>query len=338
MKTMKRTSGLPALLTLMYCIGLCGAWALLYGAADRWWPVSLLLFGPRWMLGLPLLVLLPWAVLRHRLLLIPLGFAAVVLAGPVMGFQVAQEQNGVPSGARIRVLSCNLRVGEADFEALSRVVREYDVDVVAVQEYIGDRRLTLPEGWQGKRDGQVAVYSRFPLQVGEALKLHRGGRKWKRQTVLPAVIRTPAGPVAFFAVHLPSARYGLQHLLDRRKLINPEKAGLLEAETRAREEASMLARAMVDRAVLPVIVAGDFNLPRESYIFRRYWSDMSDASVLLTGYGWTFFESLRGLPVMLAVDRVLAGNGAEARWFRVGPDVDSDHRPVIADVVLTPAG
>ena len=63
------------------------ATGLLWGFADVWWPATVLLFGPRWVLLLPAVVLLPWAVLRDRDWVVPLGVAVVVAAGPLVGLR-----------------------------------------------------------------------------------------------------------------------------------------------------------------------------------------------------------------------------------------------------------
>jgi hypothetical protein len=41
-------------------------------AGDRWWTASMLLFGPRWLLSLPLFLLVPAAAVFNRRLLLPL--------------------------------------------------------------------------------------------------------------------------------------------------------------------------------------------------------------------------------------------------------------------------
>src|SRR5207302_11334883 len=79
----------------------------------------------------------------------------------------------------------------------------------------------------------------------------------------------------------------------------------------------------------PLLIAGDFNLPTDSAIYRRHWSQYANAfSAVGLGFGHTKFTRWAGF----RIDRVLAGPGWKFRSCQVGPDVGSDHRPVIAHV------
>jgi vancomycin resistance protein VanJ len=88
------------------------------------------------------------------------------------------------------------------------------------------------------------------------------------------------------------------------------------------------------RAAGPVLLVGDFNTPPESAIFRRVWAGYADAfSDAGWGWGYTFWTRLAAV----RIDHVLVGRGGRATSCRVGPDVGSPHRPVVADVAW-PAG
>jgi endonuclease/exonuclease/phosphatase (EEP) superfamily protein YafD len=76
-----------------------------------------------------------------------------------------------------------------------------------------------------------------------------------------------------------------------------------------------------------LLIAGDFNLPPESAIFRASWGGYTDAFPAAgCGYGYTKFTRWWGA----RIDHVLAGAGWQVRDCTVGPDVGSDHRPVLA--------
>ena len=92
-------------------------------------------------------------------------------------------------------------------------------------------------------------------------------------------------------------------------------------------------RAWNGDAMLPVIVAGDFNQPVESTIYSRNWSRFTNAfDETGTGLGYTKIE---GKLLRIRIDHVLV-NGAALRPVRahVGENWGSDHRPVIVDVTL----
>jgi endonuclease/exonuclease/phosphatase (EEP) superfamily protein YafD len=335
MKTFKPILSALAWLYLA-CIG--AATLLMYAQGDRWWPATLLLFGPRWVLGLPLLLLVPPALFRRRFLLLPLGLSLGIFLWPLLGWNVVLDSPPAAPGTSIRVLSCNTKDGHIDRDALAGLITNLSVDVVALQEL--PRWFALPrlQGWHTYRQAGVAIYSRYPLEPGKSVWAAHPPHLNKRLSGLSAVVDAPRGKFLFCAVHLPSARYGLQNVISRDVGVDPAKAAMLKGETSGREHASRLVASLVESSALPIVVAGDFNMPRQSRIFRGVWGGFQDAfEETESGYGWTFYDEYRGIPVPLAIDHVVTGNGATPRDFLVGPDVYSDHRPIIADVALPPA-
>jgi vancomycin resistance protein VanJ len=74
-------------------------------------------------------------------------------------------------------------------------------------------------------------------------------------------------------------------------------------------------------------VAGDFNMPVESSIYRAHWGDLKNA-FSTRGLGWggskkTSWHSVR-------IDHVVHNHSWRCIHAAVGPDVGSDHRPVFA--------
>jgi endonuclease/exonuclease/phosphatase (EEP) superfamily protein YafD len=81
---------------------------------------------------------------------------------------------------------------------------------------------------------------------------------------------------------------------------------------------------------LPVVVAGDFNLPVESAILRNHWRSYDNVfSRCGRGLGYTKFTSLFGI----RIDHVLTS----PQWTCTGARVlrspyGGDHAPLIADL------
>ncbi|MFP5221056.1 MAG: endonuclease/exonuclease/phosphatase family protein [Acidobacteriota bacterium] len=315
------------------------ALAILYLVGDNWWPGTLLLFGPRWSLALPLALLLPLALWRCRRALLPLALGGLIVAIPFMGlrwsfFAPRADEGGVV----MRVLTCNVRTGNFNSGALSRVIRDRDVDLVALQECPPSVQLDLPAGWQKTQAGVITVMSRYPIQALEPVLAKHPPHVWTRHSLLPCIVATPRGTVAFHSVYLPSPRYGLQNSLDRSTGIDPRKAGLLVSETDNRRNVAHMVREAAQTKGMPFILAGDFNMPVESAIYQETWSDLSNAfSKRGRGYGWSFRDSVRSIPVDVRIDHVLSGNGASPLSCEVGPDVGSDHRPLIAEILIAQA-
>jgi len=307
----------------------------MYAGADRWWPATMLLFGPRWIAALPLAPLLPLAVWSQPRLLLPLLVGAAIVFGPLMGLRIPLGK-AVPAGGQVlRVLSCNLQAGDFSGPALTAAILDLRADIVALQECPRDIPLTLPPGWHIVQDGELAVISRYAIRSGSPVRDFHPPHVWPRTCLLPCIISTPGGDVAFNTVHLPSPRYGLQHVLDRKTGVNVAKTGLLVKETLNRMRVSQEVRQAVASQSLPMIIAGDFNMPVESSIYRRFWSDFANAfSKTGHGYGWSERVSVRGIPVGVRIDHVLTNNGLRPLLCEIGPDVGSDHLPVVADLAM----
>jgi len=72
-------------------------------------------------------------------------------------------------------------------------------------------------------------------------------------------------------------------------------------------------------------------MPVESAIYRRYWSDFSNA-FSDAGWGWGATKATRWHGIR--IDHVLVGHGASALRAWVAPHLDGDHRPMAADLAL----
>jgi endonuclease/exonuclease/phosphatase (EEP) superfamily protein YafD len=109
----------------------------------------------------------------------------------------------------------------------------------------------------------------------------------------------------------------------------------VESNAISREIESRVTSRWAVQGQLPLLVAGDFNLPVESRIYRESWGGFINAfSRSGRGFGFTRFNGW----IRVRIDHVLAGPGWRVDRAWVGPDVGSDHRPVVADLVWTGGG
>ena len=74
-------------------------------------------------------------------------------------------------------------------------------------------------------------------------------------------------------VHLGTIRGGLEALRDDQR----SGLSLLAKNREAAFEDSRKARERAGRATGPLVIAGDFNLPVESAIYRNYWGGFRNA-------------------------------------------------------------
>lgn len=252
---------------------------------------------------------------------------AIVAAGPIMGGQATWRGitgNHDRRGA-LRIITCNAGGDLLHQEEFHRLVLATDPDVIFIQEgshHINDdlRR----DGWN-TTSGPFLVASRFPVQqIDDGLDYRHFGHAGR---VARYTLDTPQGPLTLYHVHLPTPRRGFEGF------IKDQEVGVLAIKESIgiRERASDFTRRWFGPLDSKAIVAGDFNMPVESTIFRRHWSDLQDA-FCEAGLGWGYTKFTRKIGAR--IDHVLAGSAWSVKNAWVGPDVGSDHRPVVVDLDL----
>jgi endonuclease/exonuclease/phosphatase (EEP) superfamily protein YafD len=302
------------------------AWVKLY-AGDLWWPATVLLFSPRWLLAIPLIPLALAAVCWRRRSLTVVLLTLLLILGPIMGFQFPWRAalSTTPPGKRLRVLTCNMHWQKPLEPSLERLLAEADPDVVAVQELpAGSFDYFSGEQWHVHRTGGLFLASRYPIRLSVRLgdDSMKGPGKLMRYE-----LETPDGVVVLFSLHFASPREGLNETTEF-----PETGfvELVENSDVRWEQSEGLVR-LVDEVTEPVLVMGDFNTPSESAIFRRVWGRYTDA-FMAAGWGWgyTFFAK----KTTVRIDHILVGPGWYCERCWVGPFVGSPHHPLLADLIL----
>ncbi|MCH8937938.1 MAG: endonuclease/exonuclease/phosphatase family protein [Gemmatimonadetes bacterium] len=310
-----------------YALAAILAWLVLWRLGDRWWPATVALFGPRWILLLPLAVLIPAAALYRRRLLGPLLVGFVIMLGPVMGFRIGWSSwIGKPDGPPdLRVMTFNV-AGTAP--STLQMLIEWNPDIIAFQECGAQlaKAISRLQDWFHDSQHGLCLVSRFPIRRVDPMERQNLAYAGGSGLVVRYAIETPQRLVEFTNLHLETPRAGLAPLRQgqiERGLRN------LQSKYIMRDIESRQARRWVNEAQGPVLVAGDFNMPVESVIYQRYWSDLGNAfSQAGVGFGAT---RLNGW-IRVRIDHILMGKGWRATRAFVGPELESDHRPMIADL------
>jgi endonuclease/exonuclease/phosphatase (EEP) superfamily protein YafD len=314
-------------LAWLYLLAAVAGWALVL-VADRWWLGTIFLLAPRWLLTLPVLVLLPLAAWRRRCSLPVVVAAGAIMLLPVSGFSVPWGHlfHASPQGTRLRVLSCNLHYFRDDAPALDDLIATVRPDIVAVQEWneYARSRVMTGKDWFVVRTPHTFLASRWPIRRWEVLG---PDSEVRTGAVLRCDIDTYAGLVHFFDLHLVSPRQGVYGAVREGQGIDR-----LEDENNLRREQSQWIADQASLVVDPVILAGDFNTPPESVLCSQYWGRYRDAFGE-AGWGWGY--TFHGGRTSVRIDHIFVGPGWHVERSWVGPDVGSPHRPVIADLVWT---
>ncbi len=306
--------------------------AIFRGSADLWWPATVMLYGPRWVVLLPVIGLSIFAVVRDPALLAPLAFSAVILLGPVMGFRLGLSALWTqPSDTDIRVGSLNAGGDAFDlFLGADELMDAARLDVLMVQECAGRFRRSIREvdGWYTSVQGPVCVVSRFPIGSSERMDrtefLRAGG-----SALMTTFELDVDGRIVYVTnIHLETPRAGLE--LIRAGRIR-EGAEVLRQKSVLREIELRRAAQWAGEQGRPALVLGDFNTPPESRHLRRYWSDWTDA---FAHVGWGIGATRLNGWIRARIDYVMADDNWTVVEAKVGPDVGSDHLPIVAQVRL----
>ncbi|PRA04733.1 hypothetical protein CQ010_13280 [Arthrobacter sp. MYb211] len=256
-------------------------------------------------LGVPLLFC--WALaargrISFLVLLLPLVawswiFGAAFLPAnapePAAKFIVATQnvhEDGAHSSAQ------GLLATGADLISLQELGEGQAQEVAALLEETHPHQYTV---------GTVGVYSKYPILDEEPLDLGLG---WSRAVKLR--VRTDAGDVTVYAVHVASAR-PLEHA--ERDLMLSNLGRTLAADRSAK-----------------IIALGDFNATNAD----RHFSPVSEQLNKVPHEGWGFGMTWPNRPMpMLGIDHVLVRglDTGSSDTLAVG---DSDHRAVIATLDL----
>ena len=327
---------------------LCGAAiaaTALLGVALRWsgvgedW-IELLRFVPYPIyLGAVLIGVAAGFIAGRRWLLAAIVALVVVLV-VVMELSIGFGDDG---DGHLRVMTYNVKAYLADRRpqnaaSIIAEVVEHDADIIVMQDADGlmdagsPAAAPLRAAFQKRQVyefGQYIVASRVPMRDCRPADIPYRGQK---HTYVRCTVQAFGQDVELVTAHLVSPRVGLNAArFERLAGLDEWQQNFDDRLTQARTLATALSS--VQR---PMILAGDLNAAQHSPVLRTLQSaGLRDAFATAgRGYGYTHGHSLRPGISFLRIDHVLVSERLGVlRAFAGGPD-GSDHRPVIADLVL----
>jgi endonuclease/exonuclease/phosphatase (EEP) superfamily protein YafD len=257
---------------------------------------------------------------RRPLAVVSAATAAAHLYSALSGLGVPVRAPS-PAGTlpALRLFSANVYQGNRDLGPIGQEIRATAPDLVALQEVDPDGAADL------QRSGVLAA---FPYAVTEFRQSPSGIGLWSRFPIADGQVRDVHGMAVIEATILLGA-----HRL--RLYIIHTVAPL--GDDRARWRAQLLwVEEEIRRGRGPVVVAGDFNATRYHSSFRRLLSDRLADAHERRGRGWaaTWPRDRWPLPPLMRLDHVLVSPDIGVRSVKEGLGQGSDHRPIIAELVL----
>jgi vancomycin resistance protein VanJ len=321
-------------MTWIWAVAVLVTLLLIRWVGDRWWGVTVLLFLPRWLFLVPLPVLaLASGVGGRPGHWIIQGVVGLVVAGPLMliSMPIHQLWDRPVDGVHVRIMTLNQGLTSLEAGPLIHLIEQERIDLICFQEggpggepdldaYISSH------GWYRDRKKRYLA-SRYPI-VAEMPPLPGDNPVDKRYPVLLVRARLEAAPGVEFgvaSVHMPTLRFGFYHFLDH------DVEGLKRHVAWWDGQMERLMGGLSEMNDVPFLVGGDFNVPPDQ-----------GAMVALGAYlrfayddaGWGYGYTRPARYPWFRIDHILSSPEWVFTSCRVGPDVGSDHLPLIAEAVL----
>jgi endonuclease/exonuclease/phosphatase (EEP) superfamily protein YafD len=221
------------------------------------------------------------------------------------------------TGPTLRLLLANVQYSNFAHQAFSDLVIEHQPDVIVVEELtpawkqgIGPLRERYPNGKLFAREGAfgIGVLSRLPLQSAEVVDL--GDPDYP---AIAARVAVGGRPLLLLAAHPPPPTSDTLFAIRNRQL---KELGRRALELNA-----------------PTVVLGDLNISPWSPYFSALLHNARLTSAR-DGFGilptWPSFFA----PAMIPIDHCLVSRGARVLNVETGPDIGSDHLPLVIDLRL----
>jgi endonuclease/exonuclease/phosphatase (EEP) superfamily protein YafD len=305
-----------------------------------WWWLELLHYLPFPVLLGPALIALFASLLLGRWAR-GLALLSVLLAlSVVMGLALGRADAG---SGRLRVMTYNAKAYLAEerpggFERLVAEVQRHDPDLLVMQDAgeLTEQRDKAPASVAPLFDrhsvytvGQYIIVSRLPLRDCHTQDITHGvhDQKLARCTVTAHGI-----DIDVVTTHLLSPREGLNATRrERLQGLDEWRQNFVDRFGQAQKLAGHIAP-----RTRPMILAGDLNAPEAAAVMRTLLrTGLRDAfSSAALGYGYTHGHSLRLGFSFLRIDHVLVSPEVGVVDSFTGGGQASEHRPVIADLLL----
>lgn len=305
--------------------------ALIHGPGEHWWITTVALFGPAWLLQIPLAVaFVGWLVFhRGKALGVCLLLAQVVLQVVVLDLVVAWRVSSPPtSAAGVRVLTWNMGGKPLSAAAARRFLSHENADVILLQECGGlpTEDLDAPHRHENLA---MCLLSRF-----EVLEVADRDRQdvWQAGgsgAIVRYTLAAPWGQFTVTNVHLETPRKGFEAFFDGD--LSTGISSLAKTNNQRYTEAQLAYDWTHRGPHLPRLVAGDFNTPAHSDLLRDTWRDYTNCFTASgSGYGRTKQTRLLGV----RIDNILASPEWSCTHATTLDGFESDHKPVLAHVQL----
>lgn len=279
--------------------------------------------------------LLPWLGLIAAALIarqaqraiLPVLGASVVVIG-LMGFQL---HFGEPSKNVLRVMTFNIQTGNQGIDKVVALIRHENPDVFCLQECDSTpERPVIDEvskgmnGYQIHAFGGMLIGSRLAVLSSRAVPFPPGP---SHRPLLEVVVDWNGRPIRIANVHLVPVY--IDHLLMENPRALPDHLRLVGRQHELQIDFLV---SYSKKRTEPLILCGDFNSPANGVLYQKLAGAMQDSFATAgTGFGFTIPAALP----LVRMDFIYASDELQPKACWVPSQIASDHRPTVADFVLS---
>jgi endonuclease/exonuclease/phosphatase (EEP) superfamily protein YafD len=239
------------------------------------------------------------------------AWALIAASGPV------QAPAAIIAGSEVKLLVANVHVGLTDVRPLLQLIRSESPDVIGIIELSPATAAALAE-----------LSADYPLQLNQPQDDPFGIGLWTRMpgAKMELSLAPPLElPVLQMTTPTPALKLWLVHPFP--------PLGARGSQARDQQLSALALAVGPDPLAL---VAGDLNTSPWSAAYRQLRADTRLQDSRAGHWPWPTWYARGGISALLAVpiDHVLHGSAWRVLEWRVGPDIGSDHRPVIVTLAV----
>lgn len=249
------------------------------------------------------------------------GVAALSLLAVVMPRTVGSSADG--PGTPLVVMAANLRLGGADVASIVELVREAEVDVLALQELTVEAETALLVH---------GLAEELPYRVSEPGRWASGSAVYARLPLTDPGVRW-ATPDGFAQAYGTITANGRALVIESVHPVAPSGIGQTNHWL-----TGMRGQVPADAPGPPRILAGDFNATLDHDALRDLLATGYQDAAEAVGAGltptWPYYGRRAPFTPKVALDHILVPKGIGVRDFRAVTIPRTDHRAVVATLLI----
>jgi len=245
------------------------------------------------------------------------------------------DSNATAETTPIRFMTYNVAGGKGR-DALVKIITDESPSVILFQEsspdFLRDFQASFP-AWNVTSGDDLMIASVYGVSDFKKTDLPKlSNDEWKRPAYVRAVVDTGTSRFAVYNTHLSTPRDALNAI----RHLEPNFYESVRINIRDRKNQSSQLAEAVSKEKLPFILGGDFNAPEKSIMIspfvklglRNVFSERG------LGFGYTKGHDLQLGFSFIRIDHIFVSAEWRSVLSQVGSSLGSDHRPMLADVLL----